>query len=413
MKDSARPAVVQEAPEEAKQPSPPVTPPARKPPNLLLVVTGILLAIGAALAIRQLLQIGTERTDDASIVAEIIPLSARASSQVARVLVHENQAVKQGEVLIALDERVAATQVVHAEAELAIARAQHQAATAEVQVVKAQAKGGLRSAQAALDVSRQESGQMETRIAAAEADVQRAEQEAKRANAERERAQKLFGSAMISQSQLEDAQVAQEVARAVLARAQAQLAVARNERLLSTSRVMEAQGRLDQSSPSEALVSKAEAEAELAAARVVAAEQALEIARLHRSFLTVVAPRDGTASKLSAREGQFVQVGQLLVQLVPPPTTVVANFKETQIQNIRPGQRATLYVDAFPGRPLEGKVASIAGGTGASFSLLPPNNASGNFVKVIQRVPVRITLTEPSPVPLYAGLSVEVVIHLR
>jgi len=127
------------------------------------------------------------------------------------------------------------------------------------------------------------------------------------------------------------------------------------------------------------------------------------MARLHRSFLTVIAPREGVVAKLTAREGQFVQTGQPLVQLVPSPTAVVANFKETQLRHLQPGQRATIHVDAWPDTPLKGKAHSIAGGTGASFSLLPPNNATGNFVKVVQRVPVRPVLTKPSPVPLQAA----------
>lgn len=412
MKESARPTVVPAPPaESARPPAPPAAP--TKAPNILLITMGLLIAVGVVMGIIQLLQIGTERTDDANVFSENIPLSARANSQVSQVLVHDDQVVKKGDVLIVLDDRVAAIQVAQAEAELDTARAQQQASAAQVNVVKAQAKGGLRSAQAALDTSRQQISQVESRISAAEADVQRAEQEALRATTEFERVQKLFATALVSQSQLDDARVAQEIARAALARTRAQLAEAQNEKQLSASRVVEAQGHLDQSSPSDALVLKAQAEADLATARVASAEHALEMARLQRTFLNVVAPRDGMVSKLSVREGQFVQVGQLLLQIVPPSTTIVANFKETQIQNIHIGQRVAVYVDAFPDKPLEGEVSSIAGGTGASFSLLPPNNATGNFVKVVQRVPIRITLKEPSAVPLAAGLSVEVVVHIR
>ncbi|MBN1205485.1 MAG: HlyD family secretion protein [Myxococcaceae bacterium] len=411
MKDQSKPATPPESTGAPQQPAPAPAP--RQPPNLLLVVMGILLAAGAALGLRELLHAGTERTDDASIFADIIPLSARASSQVARVLVREDQPVKQGEVLLELDDRVASLQEAQAETELGIARAQARSAAAEVQVVKAQAFGGLRSAQAALVATREQSSQMLSRIAAAEADVQRAEKEMQRASSELARVEKLFASEMVSQSNLDDARVGQEVARTALARAQAELLSAHSQKQLSESRVVEAQGHLDQSSASEARVHMAEAAAELATTRVAAAERALEMARLQRSFLKVIAPRDGTIAKLMVREGQFVQTGQTLVQLVPSPTIVVANFKETQIQKIRPGQRATLYVDAYPDQPLSGEVVSVAGGTGASFSLLPPNNASGNFVKVVQRVPVRISLKEPAKLPLQAGLSVEAVIEIR
>ncbi|HSP77657.1 MAG TPA: HlyD family secretion protein, partial [Myxococcaceae bacterium] len=389
------------------------SPPLRRPPSVLAVMMGLLLTAGVVLGIRMLLAIGTERTEDARLGSETLPLTARASSRVMQVLVEEDQPVKQGDVLLKLDDRVATIKVAQAEAALAMARAQEQAALAEVQVVRAQALGGLRSARAGLTASQEEGGRVESRIVAAEAELQRARKEAERATRELERVQKLFASEMVSQSHLEDARVAQEVAQATLASAEAGLLAARREMVLHESRVVEAQGRLDQSAASEPRIAMAEANAALASARVAVAVQELEMARLHRSFLTVIAPREGVVAKLTARAGQFVQTGQPLVQLVPSPTVVVANFKETQLRHLQPGQRATLHVDAWPDTPLEGKVLSIAGGTGASFSLLPPNNATGNFVKVVQRVPVRLVLTKPSPVPLQAGLSVEVVVHTR
>src|SRR5204862_6443617 len=122
---------------------------------------------------------------------------------------------------------------------------------------------------------------------------------------------------------------------------------------------------------------------------------------------------DGQASNLAAREGQLVSTGQPLIELVPATTYVVANFKETQLGHIRQGDQARIRVDAFPGHDLGGTVESLAGGTGASFSLLPPDNASGNFVKVVQRVPVRIALTDPAAVErlgLRAGLSADVTV---
>ena len=116
-------------------------------------------------------------------------------------------------------------------------------------------------------------------------------------------------------------------------------------------------------------------------------------------------------SKLSVHAGQLVQPGQLVAELVPMATYVVANFKETQIGRVRPGERAIVEVDAYPGRKLEAKVASVSGGTGSRFSLLPPDNASGNFVKVVQRVPVRIEWASRPDVPMRAGLSAEVTIY--
>ena len=140
----------------------------------------------------------------------------------------------------------------------------------------------------------------------------------------------------------------------------------------------------------------------------------IDLARLQLSWTEVRAPADGTVARLGARAGQIVQPGQVLGQLVPSRSYVVANFKETQTGAIRPGQKVDVELDAYDGRKLEGRVESISGGTGARFALLPPDNASGNFVKVVERVPVRIAWdAPPADVPLRAGLSATVTVHTR
>jgi membrane fusion protein (multidrug efflux system) len=146
---------------------------------------------------------------------------------------------------------------------------------------------------------------------------------------------------------------------------------------------------------------------------VKSAEATLTLARLQLSYTRVPAPEDGVVSRLGAHEGQIVQAGQPVMELVPARTYVVANFKETQIGRMRPGQPARVRIDAFPGKVFEGKVESRSGGTGARFALVPPDNASGNFVKVVQRVPVRIAWTAPPDVPLAAGLSAVVTVDAR
>ena len=175
----------------------------------------------------------------------------------------------------------------------------------------------------------------------------------------------------------------------------------------------EARGRLQQSSPVAAQLAAAHATAELARARVKSAEAALRLASLQLTYTRVVAPEDGVVSKLGAHEGQIVQAGQPVMELVPSRTYVVANFKETQIGFMHPGQRARIRLDAIPGRVFEGTVESRSGGTGARFALVPPDNASGNFVKVVQRVPVRIAWKTPVDVPLAAGLSADVTVTVQ
>jgi membrane fusion protein (multidrug efflux system) len=142
-------------------------------------------------------------------------------------------------------------------------------------------------------------------------------------------------------------------------------------------------------------------------------EAALDLARLQLSYTRVVATEDGLVSRISVQQGQMIQVGQALAELVPHRTYVMANFKETQVGRLRAGQPAKVRVDAFPGVEIEAKVESLSGGTGARFSLLPADNASGNFVKVVQRVPVRIGWVKSPDLPLQAGLSCDVTVNVK
>ena len=163
----------------------------------------------------------------------------------------------------------------------------------------------------------------------------------------------------------------------------------------------------------QAQITAAQAQARLAHARVATAEAALQAAQLNLSYTKIVAPRDGIASKLAVHAGSYVTAGMPIVQLVPRTTYVLANFKETQMRDMRPGQRATVRIDALGRRDFEGKVESLSGGTGASFSLLPPDNASGNFVKVVQRVPVRISWSGPPADQVPVGSSAEVTVYTK
>jgi membrane fusion protein (multidrug efflux system) len=277
-------------------------------------------------------------------------------------------------------------------------------------VVEASATGGLSSARAVVSGSALGVAGAEAQVAAAEAGIERALAEHRKAKTDLERAEQLFTAKAIPQERLDNARVAFDATKAALQQAQAQAAMAKEARRVAQSRVAEAAGRLSQSSPIDSQIAVARANAALAHARVKSAEAALELAKLQLSYTKVTAPDDGLVSRLSAREGQLVQPGQAIAQLVPSETYVVANLKETQIGELSPGDRAEITVEAFPGRTFEGRVESLSGGTGARFSLLPPDNASGNFVKVVQRVPVRIVWAHPPEVPMRAGLSAEVTV---
>ncbi|HZX95139.1 MAG TPA: HlyD family secretion protein [Myxococcales bacterium] len=361
-----------------------------------LAVLAVLLGIGAYAWATH----GKESTDDAQVEADVVPLSTRVAGQVKRLAAQDNAHVKKGDLILELDDADFAARVQQAEAEVETAAAQAAAADAQAQVTAAGARGGFTSAQAGVTGS-------SAQVATAKAGLSRAEAEEHKASLELQRSKDLRAANVVPQAKLDEDQAAYDVARAALLQAQANLDAAQ-------SRIGEARGRLSQSSPVEAAVAAAQANARLAHARQKSAEAMLALARLQLSYTKLYAQEDGQVTRLTAREGQMVQPGQPVASLVPDRTYVVANFKETQIGDMKPGQEVEIDVDAFPGKTLKGKVESLAGGTGARFSLLPPDNASGNFVKVVQRVPVRIAWVDvPADVALRPGLSADVAVRVK
>ncbi len=293
-----------------------------------------------------------ESTDDAQVEADVVPLAPRVGGEVARVLVKENQPVRRGDLLVELD--------------------------------PADLEAKARQAEADLEVARSQAVSADAQVAAAEAGLRRAGVEAGKAEQDLERAEVLRRGEVIPPEKLEAARAIGGVSRAAVASARAQHAAA-------------------------------QAQARLAHARVKAAQAALDLARLQLSYARLAAPEDGVVSKLTVHPGQLVAPGQPVAELVPDASYVVANFKETQVGRMRPGQRAEVRIDAYPGLRLEGTVESLSGGTGARFTLIPPDNASGNFVKVVERVPVRIAWSRAPPpgIRLRAGLSADVTVHER
>ena len=355
-----------------------------------------------------------ESTDDAQVDADVIPLAVRASGLVLKVLVKEDQQVKAGDIIMELDQAEQIARVKQAEAELALAHAQTATAEAQVAITEASARGGLKSAQAALTNSSAGVHSAGAMILGAQAALERARADAHKAELDLTRAKTLRAANAVPQERLDNAQVAYEAAVAAVAQAGAEVHSAEISRSVAQARVSEAQGRLGQSTPIEAQIAAAHAAVDLAHAQVHTAEARLDQQRLTFDYLRLRAPVDGIISRMSAHEGQLLLTGQGVAELVPQATYIVANFKETQIGRMRPGQLVTIEVDAFDGETLTGKVDSLSGGTGSRFALLPPDNATGNFVKVVQRVPVRISLIDvPKDRVLRAGLSCDVTVHLK
>lgn len=352
-----------------------------------------------------------EATDNAQVLADQMPIASRETGVIKLVQVKDDQRVRAGDVLFVLDDADLAARAAQAQAEVVTAEAEARAADAQVGIVEANARGTLQVARAALQGSSNAVNGAAAQLAGARAELARATIEDQRAEQDLHRTSELRAKHAVSQEQLEIAQAARDGAAATLSRARAQLTFAEESQRAAERKVGEAHGRVGQSEPVALQIETAQAGAALAHGRLSAAQAALTIARLRLSYTRVRAPSDGTVSKIVARDGQYVNAGQALAQLVATKTYVVANFKEEQIENIRPGQRVQVEVDAHGGKPFAARVTSIAAGTGAAFSLVAPDNATGNFIRLTQRVPVRIDWIEQPSVALQSGLSAEVEIE--
>jgi membrane fusion protein (multidrug efflux system) len=381
--------------------------------RLYLILGGAVLALLLIYGIFVLVTHGRESTDDAQVSADIVPVAPRIAGQVIAVHVTENQLVHKGDLIAELDPNDAQVKVAQAQSDLDTALAQAQQADAQTQVTQANASGGLNAARGAVQSMQQSVGTSAAAVNEARAGVSRAEANAAKAAADWKRAEELGGKGDISKAQVDAARAANEAAQADVASARAKLASSQNAQQAAQANVVQAQGKLEQSAPVSAQVAAARATAALAHAKVNAQQAVLQAAQLNLSYTKITAPADGIASRLSVHPGGLVAPGTPIVQLVPLRTYLIANFKETQVKEMRPGQRATIKTDALGGQEFEGKVESISGGTGASFSLLPPDNASGNYVKVVQRVPVRVSWNGPTSDRVAAGASAEVTVYTK
>jgi membrane fusion protein (multidrug efflux system) len=346
-----------------------------------------------------------ESTDDAQIDGHIVPISARVGGTVIAVEVNDNQGVKAGTVLVKIDPKDYEVAVEKAKADLASAKAAALAAQTGVpisttttvsQVTTSQAgvemtKAGILVAQKQLSAAKASAAAAEARLAEAQANHTKAAQDLKRMK-------QLVAKDEISQQQFDAATAAAGATRAAVASSRAQAAAAEQAVQVAESRLVQSRADLDKAEaelraartgPQQVAITRAHASS--AAARVKEAQAALDQAELNLQYTIVKAPVDGQVSKKTVEVGQVIQAGQPLMAIVPlEDVWVTANFKETQLKEMRPGQPVTISVDAYGGRKYRGHVQSIAAATGEKFSLLPPENATGNYVKVVQRVPVKI-----------------------
>jgi len=389
------------------------TPKKRKAKRAYIVLATLALGGASAYYIHGYVTRDKVSTDDAQVDADVTPLASGITGTVLKLNVGDNQRVEAGQVILEIDPVDYQLKVTAAHAEVEAATAQAEAADAQVDIVRSTSSGGLSSAQAQVQGTSASVRSAGAQVEVATASLARAKAELAKAESDYNESEKLHGLGAVSGQQLDIARTSRDTARAAVAAADATLAAAREQQSLSRTRVAEAQGHLAQSAPVDRQVAAATAAAKLAHARVASAEAALALAESQLRHTKVIAPKAGFVSKLAVHEGQLVQPTTTLLLLVPAATYVVANFKETQIDRIRPGDPVDVEIDALD-KTFHGKVASVSPGTGARFSLMPPDNATGNFVKVVQRVPVKIEWSDADAVgPLRAGLSAEVTVHLQ
>ena len=411
-------AVVERAPENAQERDAPhlETAPVdatAKRRRALQIIGGVAGVVILGVLLYLLLNVGKESTDDAQIDADVVPLAPHVAGLVAAVPVVENQLVKKAEVVLQLDDRDYQARVAQAQAELDSVRAQAQAADAQVAVAEASARGGLSQAEANLVGSGRSVSGSRAQLEQARATLSSRRADLKLAESNIVRARELQKANAIPAQQLDQAQAQYTSAQAGVTAAQAAVDAAADQLRRAQAQVNEAEGRVVVNRPVDASIAAARANAAYQHARVRSAEATLALANLNLEWTRIVAPDDGTVSRITAHPGALLGVGQTVAQFVPVRKYVTANFKETQMGKIHPGQPADVDVDTY-GKTLHGKVESLSGGTGARFSLFPPDNATGNFVKVAQRIPVRIALDAvPSSMVLRAGQSVVVTVHVN
>ena len=378
----------------------PAAPPHRRYRRVVLLVLGIVAALGLlTYGIRYVLYARAhESTDDAFIDAHVVAVSPKVPSYVARVFVDDNTHVKAGNLLVELDPRDFRERLEQARANLRAAVQQHRAALMNTRVVERTAGAGVQQAEAAVLTAERQVDAARSRLDQARAQVAAAEAEATRAAADVQRYENLLRYGAVSRQERDNAVATTDKAAADLdAARRAQQAAADTLRQREAELAQE-HARLASAQAAPDQIAQTRAQADQLAAQIAQGEAAVHQAELQLSYTKLYAPDSGRITRKSVEPGAYVQVGQTLFSIVPDRVWVVANFKETQLRHMRPGQPAKVTVDAYPDRVFEGHVDSIQSGSGAAFSLLPPENATGNYVKVVQRVPVKVVIDEvPDP----------------
>jgi membrane fusion protein, multidrug efflux system len=387
-----------------------------------LILGGIVL-VAAAIALYLYLH-NRETTDDAQVDGHITPVASKIYGRIGRVLVTDNEEVKAGQLLAEIDTGDYQASVDQAKAALALAESDARSAGVDVPRTSENVASGNSTAQAQLEVARADLTRAQATyeeaqtadLSVAEANVARSKANAELAKADLERYTPLMRKGEISKQQFDAAKANADASGSTLVADEQRLAQAKRNIDIARAQLEAAKARVDEAnagvanarSDQKRVIMRAD-DAQGKIAKVEQARAGLQAAQLNLSYCNIVAPVDGAATHKSVEPGQIVQPGQGLLVVVPlHDIWVTANFKETQLKNMQPGQKAYVKVDTY-GQTFSGQVDSISGATGAVLSLLPPENATGNYVKVVQRIPVKIVLDKiPTNVAiLRPGMNVD------
>jgi membrane fusion protein, multidrug efflux system len=435
-------------PEEAKEPL--------YKRRWFLAGAALLLIIGLIFGVRYYFHaISHESTDDAFIDGHIVQISPKVSGYVVKLHITDNQHVKAGDLLLEIDPRDYEVRLAQARANLQAATARHKASQINVKLIDVtsgasvmqassgvdQAKSNVVTSNAQVQAERSRLAQARVQIKTAQANtdqaiaqVAAAEAEAVRANADVPRYQQLYQKDEVSRQQLDNAVAAARTANAQLEAASKRVAAARaqvaeaeageqaaaeslrqaeSQVSESQAKVGEARGQLAGANARPHQVAASKSQVDVAGAEVEQAQAAVRQAELDLSYTSIYAPEPGRITKRTVEVGEYLQVGTALFSIVPDNLWATANFKETQLTYMQPGQPVKIKVDAYPGQVFRAHVDSIQRGSGAVFSLLPPENATGNYVKVVQRVPVKIVFDDPPDTSYALGPGMSVVPEVK
>ena len=399
-----------ENPEEQKnekQPEPPAPPSNRR---FIVIGVVVLLVLGAAFFYWR--STFTEDTDDAQVDGNLYQISSRIQGHVVAVNVSDNQMVKKGDVLAEIDPTDYQVTVDQAEADLAAAQAQYVQASTNVPITSTNVNTAVTTSSADVQGAQSQVLQAQKQVDAANARVVQATANSKKADDDVARYAPLVAKDVISKQQYDAAVAAAAAAKAQVTEAEAGVLANQNAVTGAQQKLAQAEAQSKQSVTNRAGELRVEqSRAQAAAAQVKQAQARVQQAKLNLSYTKIIAPTDGIINKKNVEVGANLSAGQDLMTIIPLTNLwVTANFKETQLEHMQACQKVELKVDAYGGRKFTGVVRQIGGATGSQLSLFPPENATGNYVKVVQRIPVRIDFTdlahEDQDYVLRPGLSV-------